>query len=924
MTDQEEHNGSKKAILSARNRAVTAGGNIINSVIITGDGNTVSLDYGEQFHYQVLDDYFRQAQQGSAPADFYNGTRANWRNISRKDDAPRILYRDVRAFVEDQNLPAQRMCLITGLAGEGKTTLLMRLAWDLAESGYPVFWRHFGKAFSTSSFDLESSRPVILCFDQVGDESQLPLLVRDLCQFGISFIILGTERQNEWQSAGLEAELNRSLYFKIFKIRRLVESEVVSLLDRLESASKLDALAELSQQQRVRHFLNRLEADGQLLPALLTSRTGKQSFDAIILDMLERIKKRSDGDFLIYSYVLIASIHRWGRGLSSSLFGRCMEIDEGEIQHRILRYLSGEILELTLGENDHLYTRHPFIADRALQLADSYFLAPKGIEIYKKLLQAIGQNNFGNMASQPHLLTIIPIAYKRTGDVINARNLFQESAKANPKHAPTWQAWGVLEKEFGNYDEARRLFKEATKADPRHAPSWQAWALMEKELGNYDEARRLFKEATKADPKHAPAWQPWALMEKELGNYDEARRLFKEATKADPKNAPSWQAWALMEKELGNYDEARRLFKEATKADPKHAPAWQPWALMEKELGNHNEARRLFNQAPKDAPSWQAWALMEKELRNHNEARRLFKEATKADPRHAPSWQAWALMEKQLGNHNEAHRLFKEATKVNPKHAPSWQAWALMEKQLGNHSEARRLFNQAPKDAPSWQAWALMEKELGNHNEARRLFKEATKADPKHAPAWQAWGVLEKEFGNYDEARRLFKEATKADPKHAPAWQPWALMELELGNLGDALDHAQRAVKLQPQDFYPYIARGRVLLASGQSEKSKSDLEKAKSIIQKRLQNQKRNTKLQNIYCEILIELEEYGQAKEILQQSLSVSITHNKQFVHILLGKLYAAQNFIGQAIVEFEKALQYSPNNLEAKKLLEKFRIE
>ena len=822
MTDQEEHNGSKKAILSARNRAVTAGGNIINSVIITGDGNTVSLDYGEQFHYQVLDDYFRQAQQGSAPADFYNGTRANWRNISRKDDAPRILYRDVRAFVEDQNLPAQRMCLITGLAGEGKTTLLMRLAWDLAESGYPVFWRHFGKAFSTSSFDLESSRPVILCFDQVGDESQLPLLVRDLCQFGISFIILGTERQNEWQSAGLEAELNRSLYFKIFKIRRLVESEVVSLLDRLESASKLDALAELSQQQRVRHFLNRLEADGQLLPALLTSRTGKQSFDAIILDMLERIKKRSDGDFLIYSYVLIASIHRWGRGLSSSLFGRCMEIDEGEIQHRILRYLSGEILELTLGENDHLYTRHPFIADRALQLADSYFLAPKGIEIYKKLLQAIGQNNFGNMASQPHLLTIIPIAYKRTGDVINARNLFQESAKANPKHAPTWQAWGVLEKEFGNYDEARRLFKEATKADPRHAPSWQAWALMEKELGNYDEARRLFKEATKADPKHAPAWQPWAL--------------------------------------------------------------------MEKELGNHNEARRLFNQAPKDAPSWQAWALMEKELRNHNEARRLFKEATKADPRHAPSWQAWALMEKQLGN----------------------------------HSEARRLFNQAPKDAPSWQAWALMEKELGNHNEARRLFKEATKADPKHAPAWQAWGVLEKEFGNYDEARRLFKEATKADPKHAPAWQPWALMELELGNLGDALDHAQRAVKLQPQDFYPYIARGRVLLASGQSEKSKSDLEKAKSIIQKRLQNQKRNTKLQNIYCEILIELEEYGQAKEILQQSLSVSITHNKQFVHILLGKLYAAQNFIGQAIVEFEKALQYSPNNLEAKKLLEKFRIE
>jgi hypothetical protein len=41
--------------------------------------------------------------------------------------------------------------------------------------------------------------------------------------------------------------------------------------------------------------------------------------------------------------------------------------------------------------------------------------------------------------------------------------------------------------------EARRLFKESTAKHPRHAPSWQAWALMEAKLGNLSTAAKLFR-----------------------------------------------------------------------------------------------------------------------------------------------------------------------------------------------------------------------------------------------------------------------------------------------------------------------------------------------------------------------------------------------------------------------------------------------
>ncbi|MBF0401446.1 MAG: hypothetical protein HQL90_11830 [Magnetococcales bacterium] len=62
-----------------------------------------------------------------------------------------------------------------------------------------------------------------------------------------------------------------------------------------------------------------------------------------------------------------------------------------------------------------------------------------------------------------------------------------------------------MQRNLGSVEEAysaRWLFKRATDADSRHAPSWQAWAVMEKEAGNRGSveeaysARWLFKRAT--------------------------------------------------------------------------------------------------------------------------------------------------------------------------------------------------------------------------------------------------------------------------------------------------------------------------------------------------------------------------------------------------------------------------------------------
>ena len=581
-------------------RSVSISGNVKDTFIITGDIR-LSLNQDGAFHFHLMDEDFRDKMQNSTPAAFYDGIRANWANIAKKDDADRALYSDVWNFVENQDLSAQRMGIILGLAGEGKTTLLMRLAWDLAEDGYTVFWRHSGLAFPTSKQDFQTSNPIVLCFDQADQESDLPMLARNLSESGVPFIILGTSIYHEWHNANLETPLRRSMYLQSFNLTRLKEFEVNSLLDCLAEANKLDALANLSRSSQVSHFMDKLKADGQLLPALLTARSGAENFESIIKDVLIRVQKRQDGEKLILAYSLLASVHRFGYWLSRSLYAQILGIPEQDVGLRVLGPLKGELIEINEDESDKLFTRNSIIADRVAQLVENEKWAPEMRYLYQTILEALAEHLIKKPDDpQRKLLTILPLAFIRRGDIATSRRLFQEGTRIDSENAYIWQPWAIMEKEQGNIKEARELFEKGTEADPKNAHLWQAWAIMEKEQGDIKKARELFEKGTEADPKNAHLWQAWAIMEKEQGDIKKARELFKMGAEADPKNAPLWQAWAELETLCANIGDintefcARWLFKKATNANPNDPLCWTQWAELERNQDNWSQAEQFY------------------------------------------------------------------------------------------------------------------------------------------------------------------------------------------------------------------------------------------------------------------------------------------------------------------------------------------
>jgi len=620
---------------------------------------------------------------------FYNGTSPQWADIAAGYDVERDLAAELRDFVEARSglggpLP---IGVVVGRSGDGKTTLLIRLAADLSDRGDRVLWYEpYQLELNLMALAaLKTDRRLVVMVDDAHalDLEKLDQQVQALHASGAGLLLVLGVRQELWlggrQISPSRAEIRR------FEIDRVSDAEIDRFLAAYERAGELGQLANLSPAARVAKF--REGAKRQLLVMLLEAKYNEALTDYVqrtLTGLADRF-----GEKVVRACQFVAALHTFDLAFPAMLLETILDVDELETD--ILAKTEGWLI--ADGSGKAIQTRHPVIAtvifqgDRAnyrrlsrfieaeLQQAPDYFLTPRLMHNLRLQTKTLG-------------LQVEPL-----------RDVFRQAANCFSIRRFVYNIWAVMESGLENYEQARKLFDKATQADPNDAASWQAWAVMESGLKNHAEARRLFQQATEVDRNNAPAWQAWAVMESGLKNHAEARRLFQQATEVDRNHTPSWQAWAVMESGLKNHAEARRLFQQATEVDRNHAPAWQAWAVMESGLKNHAEARRLFQQATEvdrnNAVCWQAWAVMESGLKNHTEARRLFQQATEVDPNNAVCWRAWAVMERNIQNHQEARALFQKSTQVDPDNVPIWRAWAAMERNLGNHEEARRLSEKA-------------------------------------------------------------------------------------------------------------------------------------------------------------------------------------------------------------------------------------
>jgi len=518
----------------------------------------------------------------------------------------------ILAKVADDGLSA---FLLTAAGGEGKSTILMQLAIELAGQGYNTFHCTEPEDRETLTWFRKLARKgkIAVLIDNADLLHNVPQIIRQVqnYRYAATCFVLAA-RSNEWRNV----YSTNPQELQLFSIGRLTRDEIRDIAQKLVNCQLATDVAVMTEQLMAKN--------NQFLLAAMLMATHGESLQNILASVINNIAQWSDHEELLEALGCVVALearkNKTGQHYfcSQRLFQEFMGgVSKTEMQ-RLCNRLVGEVSLQPHGKY-RIETRHPVIAETLFNIlfAKNNSLLNE-IEIHQRILLVAGR--FSREEVNPgerKLLTVLPLIYAKS-DYDKARALFMAATEAEPNDAPNWQSWAILEEKQGNLGAvdqqytARWLFNQGTKADSTHAPVWQAWALLEEKQGNIGAvdqqytARWLFNQGTKADSKHAPVWQAWALLEEKQGNIGAvdqqytARWLFNQGTKADSTNAPTWQAWALLEEKQGNLDKAKQIAQQGLQYCPNAPDILRAVRKIENHVAPENDITTLINQGKCD------------------------------------------------------------------------------------------------------------------------------------------------------------------------------------------------------------------------------------------------------------------------------------------------------------------------------------
>lgn len=201
------------------------------------------------------------------------------------------------------------------------------------------------------------------------------------------------------------------------------------------------------------------------------------------------------------------------------------------------------------------------------------------------------------------------------GSSRKAINMFERALKVNSRDAGVLQPYALYVAELGDLEAARELLRRGTEVSKRHAPVWQAWGVLEMRHGYPEEGRKIFQEGIWACAQLAGnqsggyhcarLWQAWGVLESREGDYAAARRCFSRALDADGRNVATVTAWTQMEEEIGNSKDARALFERYLKKFSPGCDAkmvmWRAYELMEQRADNIDAAQQVYQRSVRES-----------------------------------------------------------------------------------------------------------------------------------------------------------------------------------------------------------------------------------------------------------------------------------------------------------------------------------
>lgn len=479
-----------------KNYRISTKKEITKNIHFTYKGHCVEISGTEYRQYaeyfDILDDEKINCDPGEKD-EFYMGANESWGAFKEGWDFKRDIYispnftRTIggnkvsgcirsRVFeeLETFDVKENKVLLLKGMAGVGKTMILRRLAYDVYTSGVPTIrinptqtsldYKLITSFIEQINHELNKKipegkhipplKPVILIDDAASHVRHVNRLKDYLTSRGRPALIIAAERSGEWDSVKKEF------------LFRIPEENIYELNEELMENEKSRIIG---------HFydMGYIKTKGTFWDDII-SKDFESSYFATIYTLVHPSKKPLNeiiknqyenlSDITKKAFQYICCFHQFGLPINYELLIRSLNCDEETFRSDVIGRDAAKVIFEERDEiGNILYRTHHRIIARKTR--DFFFADPERLneiflEIFKKAV--LSNRKERELCEKLVVEHIGPNARPQVFSHEQQRQIFRTICEENPVRSLVHH-WGVLESDNHNYEEAERLLKWALK-----------------------------------------------------------------------------------------------------------------------------------------------------------------------------------------------------------------------------------------------------------------------------------------------------------------------------------------------------------------------------------------------------------------------------------------------------------------------------
>lgn len=437
--------------------------------------------------------------------------------------------------------------------------------------------------------------------------------------------------------------------------------------------------------------------------------------------------------------------------------------------------------------------------------------------------------------------------YHQQGDLEQAKKLYQEILKKEPKQIDSLHNLGLLYCQQNLFEEGLPYLKEAVQFAPQNIPFYLTLAQVFKHLEQFDQSEFYLKQALANQCEHIEIyyWLGEALLTQQ--KFTEAREILTQAAHLDPED-----------------QDVQRLLS--------YIPFDNTEVKLELDLHAQKQLKKILKVKP--TPQQQKMAL----LRNH-EAAQFFNK----------------------GNAKKALTLVSQAIELNPKNAGFYNNRAIFYQHLNQFEKAISDYLLTIALNPSFaEAYNNLGQVLNladRLEDAKFYLLEALKLNQNYPEAHNNLGIVLQKQLQLEDSKRHLEFAIKIRPEYAEAYNNLGILYVYEENYAQAESEFRKAILFQKNYVYAYLNLSRILV-------QQEFFIDAREILQTLTKIAPSNHEVFFALATLAFKQRNFTETEKYLNKTLKVNPSHIDSLVSLAI--TLDLQNKTNLSFSPLEKALQ------------------